>query len=89
MLIYPAAFNPVIGPLHWDLLIRARAADNQVYVATISPARDDSANYVSWGHSTVADPFGRIVQQVDDKERIMYQEIGNTFFILVTYFFDE
>lgn len=76
MLIYPAAFNPVIGPLHWDLLIRARAADNQVYVATISPARDDKANYVSWGYSTVADPFGRIVQQVDDKERIMYQEIG-------------
>lgn len=76
MLMIPIAFNPVSGPIHWDLLIRGRANDNQLYVAGISGARDDHGKYVSWGYSAVADPFGRMVQQIDDKERIMYQEIG-------------
>ncbi|XP_050493938.1 omega-amidase NIT2-like isoform X1 [Bombus huntii] len=39
MLIYPAAFNMTTGPLHWSLLQRSRANDNQLYVACISPAR--------------------------------------------------
>ncbi|XP_050495488.1 omega-amidase NIT2-A-like isoform X1 [Bombus huntii] len=39
MLIYPAAFNMTTGPLHWSLLQRFRANDNQLYVACISPAR--------------------------------------------------
>jgi len=75
MLIYPVAFNPTIGPLFWDLVTRARALDNQVYLAGVSAARDDNAPYVDWGRSTITDPFGRIVQQADDKERIMYQVI--------------
>lgn len=34
-----------------------RALDNQVYVATASPARDETASYVAWGHSTVVNPW--------------------------------
>lgn len=45
------------GPAHWELLCRARALDNQIYVATISPARDESASYVAWGHSTMVNPW--------------------------------
>lgn len=37
MLLYPAAFNMTTGPLHWELLQRARANDLQLFVATISP----------------------------------------------------
>ncbi|GAB1300342.1 Omega-amidase NIT2 [Apodemus speciosus] len=58
LLVYPGAFNLTTGPAHWELLQRARAVDNQVYVATASPARDDKASYVVWGHSTVVDPWG-------------------------------
>ncbi|KAB0343562.1 hypothetical protein FD754_020488, partial [Muntiacus muntjak] len=53
LLVYPGAFNLTTGPAHWELLQRGRAVDNQVYVATASPARDESASYVAWGHSTV------------------------------------
>lgn len=53
MLIYPAAFNMTTGPLHWELLQRARANDLQLYVASISPARDPNFEYVAWGHSMV------------------------------------
>ena len=39
------AFNTTTGPLHWELLQRARATDNQLFVATCSPARSDTASY--------------------------------------------
>lgn len=38
-MIYPGAFNTTTGPLHWELLARARAVDNQIFVAVCSPAR--------------------------------------------------
>uniref|UniRef100_A0A4W4EDD3 omega-amidase n=1 Tax=Electrophorus electricus TaxID=8005 RepID=A0A4W4EDD3_ELEEL len=57
LLIYPGAFNMTTGPAHWELLQRARAVDNQVYVATASPARDETASYVAWGHSSVINPW--------------------------------
>lgn len=40
MIIYPGAFNMVTGPAHWELLQRSRALDNQLFVATVSPARN-------------------------------------------------
>lgn len=61
VLVYPGAFNMTTGPAHWEALIRSRALDNQVYVAAVSPARDDGASYVAWGHSTTIDPWGKVV----------------------------
>jgi len=56
LMIYPGAFNMTTGPLHWELLQRARAVDNQVFFAAVSPARDNNADYVAWGHSTIVGP---------------------------------
>ena len=61
VLLYPGAFNTTTGPAHWLLLQRARAVDNQVFVATCSPARNPDATYQAWGHSTVVDPWGETV----------------------------
>ena len=55
-MIYPGAFNMETGPLHWELLLRARAADNQFFVAGCSPARDNDASYKAWGHSMIVSP---------------------------------
>uniref|UniRef100_A0A3Q3BC04 omega-amidase n=1 Tax=Kryptolebias marmoratus TaxID=37003 RepID=A0A3Q3BC04_KRYMA len=52
LLVYPGAFNMTTGPAHWELLQRARAVDNQVFVATASPARDEAASYVAWENAT-------------------------------------
>ncbi|XP_070547545.1 omega-amidase NIT2-like [Ptychodera flava] len=75
LLVYPGAFNMTTGPAHWELLQRARALDNQVYVATVSPARDDKASYVAWGHSTVVNPWGEVIATTDHEEKIVYAEI--------------
>eukprot|EP00112_Aurelia_sp_Birch-Aquarium-sp1_P016652 Seg3796.1 transcript_id=Seg3796.1/GoldUCD/mRNA.D3Y31 product="Omega-amidase NIT2" protein_id=Seg3796.1/GoldUCD/D3Y31 len=75
LLIYPGAFNMTTGPAHWQSLITSRALDNQLYVGACSPARDESSTYVAWGHSTVIDPWGKIVAKADEKEDIIYATI--------------
>jgi omega-amidase len=57
MIVYPGAFNMTTGPAHWELLLRARANDNQLWVAGVCGARDPNATYTAWGHSTVVDPW--------------------------------
>ncbi|KNC98081.1 uncharacterized protein SPPG_06492 [Spizellomyces punctatus DAOM BR117] len=74
-MIYPGAFNMTTGPLHWELLQRARAVDNQIYVSACSPARDPNSSYIAWGHSTVVDPLGVVVATTDEKESITYADI--------------
>ncbi|CAD6992177.1 unnamed protein product [Ceratitis capitata] len=75
MLIYPGAFNMTTGPLHWELLQRSRANDNQLYVVTISPARDEEAEYIAWGHSMVVDPWGQILKSASHGEDIVVADI--------------
>lgn len=75
MICYPGAFNMTTGPLHWELLARARAVDNQLYVMTCSPARDLSAGYVAWGHSTIVGPFGEILTTTEHEEATIYADI--------------
>jgi predicted amidohydrolase len=61
LLVFPGAFNQVTGPAHWELLLRARAVDNQVFVAGVSPALNPGASYHAWGHSALVDPWGTVV----------------------------
>ena len=67
-----------LGPAHWELLCKARALDNQVYCATVSPARDETADYVAWGHSTLVNPWGDIIAKADHQEDIIYAQIDMT-----------
>lgn len=73
-IIVPAAFNMTTGPAHWELSFRARALDNQVFMAGVAPARDVNSSYVAWGHTISTDPWGRILTQMDEKEGIAFVE---------------
>ncbi|CAO3682523.1 unnamed protein product [Umbelopsis vinacea] len=75
-MIYPGAFNTTTGPLHWELLQRARAVDNEMYVAACSPARDNAADYKAWGHSTIVDPKGIVLATCEESEAVIYADIG-------------
>ncbi|KAK0445368.1 carbon-nitrogen hydrolase [Armillaria borealis] len=75
MLIYPGAFNLTTGPLHWELLQRGRALDNQMYMSMCSPARDLTAKYHAWGHSMVVDPMGKVLSEAGHDEEITYTDI--------------
>ncbi|EIN07590.1 carbon-nitrogen hydrolase [Punctularia strigosozonata HHB-11173 SS5] len=75
VIIYPGAFNLTTGPLHWELLQRARAVDNQIFVSMCSPARDLTAGYHAWGHSMVVDPMGKVLAEADHEEAIITAQI--------------
>ncbi|KAF5330629.1 hypothetical protein D9619_005715 [Psilocybe cf. subviscida] len=75
VLVYPGAFNLTTGPLHWELLQRSRAVDNQIFFSMCSPARDLTAGYHAWGHSMVVDPMGRVLSEAGEGEEILYAEI--------------
>lgn len=74
LLIYPGAFNMTTGPIHWELLQRARALDNQVYVFAISPARNEQG-YIAWGHSQITNPWGKVTVRAGHEEEIIYDDI--------------
>ncbi|GAB0091914.1 omega-amidase NIT2 [Sergentomyia squamirostris] len=74
-LVYPGAFNMTTGPLHWTLLQQGRATDTQSYVATVSPARDESSEYVAYGHSSIIDPWGAIMVDADAEETYVVKDL--------------
>ncbi|EGD73458.1 hypothetical protein PTSG_05161 [Salpingoeca rosetta] len=46
-----------------------------LYVSAVSPARDEDASYVAWGHSSVVSPWGDVVATTDEKPDIIYADI--------------
>ncbi len=75
LIFLPAQFNTTTGPLHWELHLRARALDNQVFFAGCNASFLASSSYQSWGHSMVSDPMGRVLASCDEREQILYAEL--------------
>ena len=75
ILAVPAAFNMTTGPMHWELLFRARAVDGQCFAFGCAPARDDGAPYVSYAHSIAVDPWGRVIADAGAGETVLNVEI--------------
>ncbi|WP_027621288.1 carbon-nitrogen hydrolase family protein [Acetivibrio clariflavus] len=75
IVVIPANFNMTTGPLHWELLMRARAVDNQIFIAAVSSARDEKAHYVAYGNSMVADPFGNVLGRLEAEEDILLVDL--------------
>lgn len=75
VIFVPTAFNMTTGPAHWELSFRTRALDNQIYMVGCAPARDITAGYISWGHSIVTNPWGAVVDMLDEKEGILLAEL--------------
>jgi len=61
----PAAFNTTTGPAHWSVTARARAIDNQCFVALASPARSKTSTYQAYGHSLMVNPWGEVLGEMD------------------------
>ncbi|MFC1479404.1 carbon-nitrogen hydrolase family protein [Planctomycetota bacterium] len=61
----PAAFTVPTGKAHWETLIRARAIENQVFMAAAAQAGTDSTGKSYYGHSMLVDPWGTVLIQMD------------------------
>ncbi len=60
LLVVPAAFTAATGKLHWEVLLRARAIENQCYVLAANQVGKHDDGNSTWGHSMVVDPWGGI-----------------------------
>lgn len=76
LIIIPGAFNMTTGPAHWELLIRGRAVDNQVFIAAASPAKNEDLSYIAYGNSMVAGPWGDVITRAGENEEIIYANIN-------------
>lgn len=76
----PAAFLTTTGRAHWEVLLRARAIENQCYV--IAPGQwgryDDQGTKESYGHSLIVDPWGQVLAMAADGPGIALAEIDLT-----------
>ena len=75
LLAFPSAFAAATGRAHWEILLRARAIENQVYVLAANQFGAHSSNLTTHGHSMIVDPWGRILAELPEGEGVVLAEI--------------
>lgn len=76
LLCVPAAFTVPTGRAHWELLLRARAVENQCYVLAAAQGGLHKNGRRTWGHSMIVDPWGDVLaQQAEDGEGVVLAEL--------------
>ncbi|XP_040189716.1 deaminated glutathione amidase [Rana temporaria] len=75
ILTYPSAFTVTTGLAHWEVLLRARAIENQCYVVAAAQTGSHNPRRASYGHAMVVDPWGAVVAQCRDGPGVCYAEI--------------
>jgi predicted amidohydrolase len=63
----PANFTRVTGEAHWEVLLRARAIENQVFVIAPGQGRGPGAEGDSYGNSMIVDPWGEVLARAGDE----------------------
>lgn len=61
LLLVPSAFTDITGQAHWELLLRARAIENQAYVLAAAQGGVHDNGRHTWGHSMAVDPWGEVL----------------------------
>ena len=75
LLSVPAAFTHTTGLAHWELLLRARAVENQCYVIAAAQGGLHENGRRTFGHSMVVDPWGKVLAMLPEGEGVVLAEI--------------
>ena len=75
LIVVPSAFTYTTGRAHWEVLLRARAIENQCYVLAAAQGGKHANGRRTWGHSMLIDPWGEILAQQPEGEGIVSGEI--------------
>jgi deaminated glutathione amidase len=72
----PSAFTVPTGRAHWEILVRARAIENQAFVIAAGQVGRHPPDHESFGHSMIVDPWGTVLAAAtDEPERVVVAEI--------------
>ncbi|HXQ62391.1 MAG TPA: carbon-nitrogen hydrolase family protein [Acidimicrobiales bacterium] len=63
VIVVPSAFAAVTGRAHWEVLVRARAIENQVFVIAADQVGTLSPSFTAHGHSMIVDPWGTVLAE--------------------------
>ena len=75
LIVVPSAFTFTTGSAHWEILLRARAIENQCYVLAPAQGGRHENGRRTWGHSMLIDPWGTIVAEQDEGEGVVLGSI--------------
>jgi predicted amidohydrolase len=73
--VVPAAFTFHTGAAHWEVLLRARAIENLIYVIAANQIGAGMGGITSFGNSMIVDPWGKVLARAADRETVIYAEI--------------
>ncbi len=75
VLLVPSAFTHVTGQAHWEVLLRARAIENQAYVVAAAQGGVHENGRATWGHSLLVDPWGTVMAQQAEGPGLVCREL--------------
>ena len=79
ILVVPAVFTAVTGAAHWQVLLRARAIENQCWVIGAGQGGQHSPQRQTWGHSQIVDAWGAVLaEQHEDGEGLVMATFDRT-----------
>lgn len=78
LMCVPSAFTYETGQVHWETLLRARAIENQTFIAAPAQTGEHASGRKTWGHTMIIDPWGNIVSQRKTTEGLVFADIDLT-----------
>lgn len=75
VILMPSAFTVPTGTAHWEILVRARAIENQCFMITPDLTATSGDGAETYGHSLAVGPWGEILSKFDSKEGLQTFEI--------------
>lgn len=75
LIVVPAAFTYTTGRAHWEILLRARAIENQCYVLAAAQGGRHLNGRRTWGHSMLVDPWGEVRADLAEGEGVVSGEL--------------
>lgn len=79
----PSAFTFPTGAHHWEILVRARAIENQVYVVAPNQIGRSPSGVQDFGHSLIVDPWGTPVARASNRDSVITAEVDRDYLALV------
>lgn len=78
VLLFPSAFAQSTGRAHWEILLRARAIENQVFVVAANQYGQHTTNMITYGHSMILDPWGEVLAQAGEGDTVLTADLDFT-----------
>lgn len=75
LIVVPSAFTYTTGQAHWEILLRARAIENQCYVLAAAQGGTHPNGRRTWGHSMLVDPWGDVMAVLPEGEGVVSGEL--------------